>query len=135
MRAPKPISPDGSDERRTAQRVYTERESTKRYIKKPDVPAELKEMALHGQTLDASPVRDAFLLTGAAFTGLSGYTLVSRRDFSFLGAALSTAAALRLSRVAAAPAGVWAAYRCALAAGVWAAAARADRASGHNPGP
>jgi modulator of FtsH protease len=46
-------------------------------------------MASHGQTLSASPVRDAFLLTGAAFTGLSGYTLVSRRDFSFLGAALS----------------------------------------------
>ncbi len=46
-------------------------------------------MASHGQTLDASPVRDAFLLTGAAFTGLSGYVLISRKDFSFLGAALS----------------------------------------------
>lgn len=46
-------------------------------------------MASHGQTLDASPVRDAFLLTGAAFTGLSGYVLVSKKDFSFLGAALS----------------------------------------------
>jgi modulator of FtsH protease len=46
-------------------------------------------MASHGQTLDASPVRDAFLLTGAAFTGLSGYALVTRRDFSFMGAALS----------------------------------------------
>jgi modulator of FtsH protease len=46
-------------------------------------------MATHGQTLDASPVRDAFLLTGAAFVGLSGYVLVTRKDFSFLGAALS----------------------------------------------
>ena len=46
-------------------------------------------MASHGQTLDASPVRDAFLLTGAAFTGLSGYVLISKKDFSFLGAALS----------------------------------------------
>jgi modulator of FtsH protease len=46
-------------------------------------------MASHGQTLDASPVRDAFLLTGAAFTGLSGYVLITRKDFSFLGAALS----------------------------------------------
>jgi modulator of FtsH protease len=46
-------------------------------------------MASHGATLDTSPVRDAFLLTAAAFTGLSAYVLVSRRDFSFLGAALS----------------------------------------------
>jgi modulator of FtsH protease len=46
-------------------------------------------MAASGHTLDASPVRDAFLLTAAAFTGLSGYTLVSRRDFSHLGAALT----------------------------------------------
>jgi modulator of FtsH protease len=46
-------------------------------------------MAGAGQTLDASPVRDAFLLTAAAFVGLSGYTLVSRRDFSNLGAALT----------------------------------------------
>jgi modulator of FtsH protease len=45
--------------------------------------------ATHGQTLDASPVRDAFLLTGAAFTGLSGYVFISRKNFSFLGAALS----------------------------------------------
>jgi len=45
--------------------------------------------ATAGATLDASPVRDAFLLTGAAFTGLTGYVLVSRRDFSFLGASLS----------------------------------------------
>jgi modulator of FtsH protease len=46
-------------------------------------------MASHGQTLDPAPVRDAFLLTAAAFVGLSGYTLVSRRDFSNLGAALT----------------------------------------------
>jgi modulator of FtsH protease len=39
--------------------------------------------------LDPSPVRDAFLLTAGAFVGLSGYVLVSRRDFSYLGAALS----------------------------------------------
>ncbi len=47
-------------------------------------------MASHGQTLDASPVRDAFLLTGAAFVGLSSYALITRKDFSMLGAALST---------------------------------------------
>lgn len=46
-------------------------------------------MAGAGHTLDASPVRDAFLLTAAAFVGLSGYTLVTRRDFSNLGAALT----------------------------------------------
>jgi modulator of FtsH protease len=46
-------------------------------------------MASHGQTLDTSPVRDAFLLTGAAFVGLSSYVLVSRRDFSMLGASLN----------------------------------------------
>jgi modulator of FtsH protease len=46
-------------------------------------------MASHGATLDASPVRDAFLLTGAAFTGLTGYVFITRKDFSFMGAALS----------------------------------------------
>jgi modulator of FtsH protease len=46
-------------------------------------------LASQGHTLDASPIRDAFLLTGAAFTGLTTYTLVSRRDFSMLGAALN----------------------------------------------
>jgi modulator of FtsH protease len=45
--------------------------------------------ASHGAALDASPVRDAFLLTGAAFTGLTGYVFVSKKDFSFLGASLS----------------------------------------------
>lgn len=46
-------------------------------------------MASHGGTLDPSPVRDAFLLTAAAFVGLSGYVFVSRKDFSYLGAALN----------------------------------------------
>jgi modulator of FtsH protease len=46
-------------------------------------------LASEGATLDAAPVRDAFLLTGAAFVGLTGYTLATRKDFSFLGAALS----------------------------------------------
>jgi len=46
-------------------------------------------MAGAGHTLDASPVRDAFLLTAAAFVGLSGYTLVTRKDFSNIGAGLT----------------------------------------------
>lgn len=46
-------------------------------------------MASQGATLDASPIRDAFLLTGAAFTGLTSYALITRRDFSFIGAGLS----------------------------------------------
>jgi modulator of FtsH protease len=46
-------------------------------------------LASRGATLDTSPVRDAFLLTGAAFVGLTSYVLVTRRDFSFLGAGLS----------------------------------------------
>jgi modulator of FtsH protease len=46
-------------------------------------------MASNGATLDPSPVRDAFLLTGAAFAGLTGYVFVSRRDFSFLRAGLT----------------------------------------------
>ena len=47
-------------------------------------------MASQGQTLDPSPVRDAFLLTAVAFTGLTAYVMISRKDFSFLGAALNT---------------------------------------------
>jgi modulator of FtsH protease len=47
-------------------------------------------MASAGQTMDASPVRDAFLLTGAAFTGLTAYCFITRKDFSFLAAALNT---------------------------------------------
>lgn len=46
-------------------------------------------MASRGATLDPSPVRDAFLLTGAAFGGLTAYVMISRRDFSFIGAALN----------------------------------------------
>ena len=46
-------------------------------------------MASHGATLDPSPVRDAFLLTGAAFGGLTTYVFVTRKDFSFLGAGLT----------------------------------------------
>jgi modulator of FtsH protease len=47
-------------------------------------------MASSGATIDASPVRDAFLLTGAAFTGLTAYCFITKKDFSFLGAALNT---------------------------------------------
>jgi modulator of FtsH protease len=43
-----------------------------------------------GQTLDPSPVRDAFLLSAITFGGLTGYCFVTKRDFSFMGAALST---------------------------------------------
>ncbi|MEO8876321.1 MAG: Bax inhibitor-1/YccA family protein [Polyangiaceae bacterium] len=46
-------------------------------------------MASQGATLDPSPIRDAFLLTGAAFTGLTGYVFITKKDFSFLGASLS----------------------------------------------
>ena len=46
-------------------------------------------MASQGMTRDPSPVRDAFLLTGAAFTGLTGYVFVTKKDFSYLGASLS----------------------------------------------
>lgn len=41
-------------------------------------------MASGGATLSANPVRDAFLLSTAAFGGLTAYALISRRDFSFL---------------------------------------------------
>jgi modulator of FtsH protease len=47
-------------------------------------------MATAGATMDASPVRDAFLLTGAAFTGLTAYCFITKKDFSFLGASLTT---------------------------------------------
>lgn len=46
--------------------------------------------ATAGETLDPSPVRDAFLLSAITFAGLTGYCFVTKRDFSFLGAALST---------------------------------------------
>jgi modulator of FtsH protease len=47
-------------------------------------------MASAGATMDASPVRDAFLLTGAAFTGLTTYCFFTKKDFSFLAASLTT---------------------------------------------
>jgi modulator of FtsH protease len=47
-------------------------------------------MATAGQTLDPSPVRDAFLLSAITFGGLTGYCFITKRDFSFMGAALST---------------------------------------------
>jgi modulator of FtsH protease len=47
-------------------------------------------MAAAGQSLDPAPVRDAFLLSALTFGGLTGYCYVTKRDFSFLGAALST---------------------------------------------
>lgn len=44
--------------------------------------------ASQGLTLSANPVRDAGLLTTAAFVGLSAFTLASKKDFSYLGAGL-----------------------------------------------
>jgi modulator of FtsH protease len=46
-------------------------------------------MASQGQTMSPAPVRDAFLLTVAGFTGLTSYALLSKRDFSFLRGFLS----------------------------------------------
>jgi modulator of FtsH protease len=46
-------------------------------------------LASQGGTLDPSPVRDAFLLTGMAFVGLTSFVFISKKDFSFLGASLS----------------------------------------------
>lgn len=45
--------------------------------------------ASHGGTLDANPVRDAFLLTGAAFAGLTSYAMTTKRDLSLLGSFLN----------------------------------------------
>ncbi len=53
-------------------------------------PAVFVAQIMSAHSLDPSPVRDAFLLTGAAFTGLTGYALVSKKDFSFLRGALVT---------------------------------------------
>jgi enoyl-CoA hydratase/carnithine racemase len=41
-----------------------------------------------GGTISSSPIRDAFLLAAAGFTGLSGYALVTQKDFSFMRGAL-----------------------------------------------
>jgi modulator of FtsH protease len=45
--------------------------------------------ATAGQSLDPSPVRDAFLLTAITFGGLTGYCFVTKKDFSFMGASLN----------------------------------------------
>ncbi len=42
-----------------------------------------------GGTLSASPVRDAFILAVLGFGGLTAYALSTRRDFSYLGGALT----------------------------------------------
>ncbi|MBK9261124.1 MAG: Bax inhibitor-1/YccA family protein [Polyangiaceae bacterium] len=42
-----------------------------------------------GNTLSASPVRDAFILSTVGFAGLTGYALTTRKDFSFLGGGLT----------------------------------------------
>jgi modulator of FtsH protease len=41
-----------------------------------------------GGTISASPIRDAFILATAAFVGLSGYALVTQKDFSYMRGAL-----------------------------------------------
>ena len=46
-------------------------------------------MAKMGSTLSSNPVRDAFLLATAAFGGLTGYALITRKNFSFLRGMLS----------------------------------------------
>lgn len=46
-------------------------------------------MAGAGKTLSTAPVRDAFLMTGAVFAGVTGYVFVSKKDFSFLKAFVS----------------------------------------------
>jgi FtsH-binding integral membrane protein len=42
-----------------------------------------------GHTLSAAPVRDAGLMTGAVFAGITGYVFITRKDFSYLGAIIS----------------------------------------------
>jgi len=42
-----------------------------------------------GDTLTANPVRDAGIMTVATFVGITAYIFVTRKDFSYLGAALS----------------------------------------------
>lgn len=45
--------------------------------------------AATGTTISASPIRDAFLLATVMFGGLTGYVAISKKDFSYLGGALS----------------------------------------------
>jgi modulator of FtsH protease len=42
-----------------------------------------------GQAMTADPVRDAFVITTLAFTGLTAYVFTTKRDFSFLAGFLS----------------------------------------------
>ena len=42
-----------------------------------------------GGTLSAHPIRDAFLLATLMFGGLTGYVVLSKKDFSYLGGALT----------------------------------------------
>lgn len=42
-----------------------------------------------GGTLSAAPVRDAMLMTGGVFAGVTGYVFITRKDFSYLGAIVS----------------------------------------------
>jgi modulator of FtsH protease len=45
--------------------------------------------AATGETISASPIRDAFLLAVLMFGGLTGYVVLSKKDFSYLGGALT----------------------------------------------
>ncbi len=45
--------------------------------------------ASFGDTISTAPVRDAFLLVGAIFAGITGYVFATKKDFRFLGAFLS----------------------------------------------
>lgn len=45
--------------------------------------------AASGETISAAPIRDAFILASAMFGGLTGYVVLSKKDFSFLGSALT----------------------------------------------
>lgn len=45
-----------------------------------------------GGTISTAPVRDAFMMTGAVFAGVTGYVFVSKKDFSYLGAIVSMGA-------------------------------------------
>jgi FtsH-binding integral membrane protein len=47
-----------------------------------------------GKTMSAAPVLGAFLVTGAAFAGATGYVFVTRKDFSYLSAAASMGVAV-----------------------------------------
>jgi len=42
-----------------------------------------------GGTISASPIRDAFILSVVGFGGLTAYALTTRKDFSFMGGALT----------------------------------------------